>query len=52
MFSSGLSPPVSITSDVGVNTFTKVREGTRGLNLFVTFHAHMGLMSKVKAAVE
>lgn len=42
VFSSAKTPPVSIISNVGVNTFMKVREGSRGLNLFVTFEAPNG----------
>lgn len=39
VFCSGMTPSVSLTSNAGVNNFMKLREGTRGLNLFVKFEA-------------
>ncbi|KAG7572603.1 Zinc finger SWIM-type [Arabidopsis suecica] len=37
MFASGKTPPVSINSDRGLQTFLKLRAATKPLNLLVTF---------------
>ncbi|CAL9242364.1 unnamed protein product [Arabidopsis halleri] len=37
MFSLGKTPPVSINSDRGVNTFFQVRAATKAINLLVSF---------------
>lgn len=52
MFSSAATPPVSISSTDGLKTFMKVRERTRGLNLFVTFEAPDDTLGKMKGGRE